>query len=93
MAKNTINDLTAKQELPVTAKNLIITTARTSCISSLPKIHKPNNPDRPIASACSCPTVLISSYYRLTLRTANTHLKFFVTLIPSAKTNLFSLWI
>ena len=42
--------------------NLIITTPRTSCIYFLPKIHKPNNPGRPIVSACSCPTALISSY-------------------------------
>ena len=62
IAKNTINDLTAKQELPATAKNLIITTPRTSCIYFLPKIHKPNNPGRPIVSACSCPTELIFSY-------------------------------
>ena len=60
--KNTIKDLIAKQELPATAKNLIITTPRTSCIYFLPKIHKPNNPGRPIVSACSCPTELISSY-------------------------------
>ena len=51
-----------KQELPVTAQNLIITTPRTSCIYFKPKIHKPNNPGRPIVSACSCPTELISSY-------------------------------
>ena len=62
IVKNTINDLIAKQELPATAKNLIITTPRTSCIYFLPKIHKPNNPGRPIVSACSCPTELISSY-------------------------------
>ena len=62
IVKNTINDLRAKQELPATAKNLIITTPRTSCIYFLPKIHKPNNPGRPIVSACSCPTELISSY-------------------------------
>ena len=43
-------------------QNLIITTPRTSCIYFLPKIHKPNNPGRPIVSACSCPTELISSY-------------------------------
>ena len=48
--------------MPATAKNLIITTPRTSCIYFLPKIHKPNNPGRPIVSACSCPTELISSY-------------------------------
>ena len=62
IVKNTINDLIAKQELPATAKNLIITTPRTSCIYFLPKIHKPNNPGRPIVSVCSCPTELISSY-------------------------------
>ena len=62
IVKNTINDLIAKQELPATAKNLIITTPRTSCIYFLPKIHKPNNPGRPIVSACSCPSELISSY-------------------------------
>ena len=28
----------------------------------IPKIHKPNNPGRPIISACSCPTELISSF-------------------------------
>ena len=62
IVKSTINDLIVKQELPATATNLIITTLRTSCIYFLPKIHKPNNPGRPIVSACSCPTELISSY-------------------------------
>ena len=33
-----------------------------SCIYFKPKIHKPNNPGRPIVSACSFPTELISSY-------------------------------
>ena len=55
--KSTINDVIVKQELPAT--NLIITTPRTSCIYFLPKIHKPNNPGRPIVSACNCPTELI----------------------------------
>ena len=62
IVKSTINDHRVKQELPATATNLIITTPRTSCIYFLPKIHKPNNPGRPIVSACSCPTELISSY-------------------------------
>ena len=60
--KDTIHELITKQELPVTAQNLIINTPRTSCIYFKPKIHKPNNPGRPIVSACSCPTELISSY-------------------------------
>ena len=62
VVKDTIQNLIVKQELPATATNLIITTPRTSCIYFLPKIHKPNNPGRPIVSACSCPTELISSY-------------------------------
>ena len=61
-AKETIQDLISKQELPATAQNLIITTSRTSRIYFKPKIHKPNNPGRPIVSACSCPTEHISSY-------------------------------
>ena len=52
----------AKQELPATAKNLIITTPRTSSIYFFSKIHKPNNPGRPIVLARSCPTELISNY-------------------------------
>ena len=62
VVKDTIQNLIVKQELPATATNLIITTPRTSCIYFLPKIHKPNNPGRPIVSACSCPTELISSF-------------------------------
>ena len=100
IVKSTINDLIVKQELPATATNLIITTPRTSCIYSLPKIHKPNNPGRPIVSACNCPTELISSYldllsdlYRHTLKTVNTHFKFFAISISWAKTSLFSLCI
>ena len=62
IVKDTNQNLIVKQELPATATNLIITTPRTSCIYFLPKIHKPNNPGRPIVSACSCPTELISSY-------------------------------
>ena len=60
--KDTIQELITKQKLPVTAQNLIINTPRTSCIYFKPKSHKANNPGRPIVSACSCPTELISSY-------------------------------
>ena len=62
LVKKTILDFISKQELPATAQNLIITTPRTSRIYFKPKIHKLNNPGRPIVSACSCPTELISSY-------------------------------
>ena len=56
------NDLISKQNLPATAQNLTIATPRTSVIYFKPKIHKPNNPGRPIVSAYSCPTELISQY-------------------------------
>ena len=62
LVKDTIRNLIVNQELPYTATNLIIKTPRTSCIYFLPKIHKPNKPGRPIVSACSCPTELISSF-------------------------------
>ena len=39
-----------------------VTTPRLSVIYFKPKIHKPNNPGRPIVSAYSCPTELISQY-------------------------------
>ena len=49
-------------DLPHTAKNLISIKPRTPVMYFLPKIHKPDNPGRPIVSACGCPTELISSY-------------------------------
>ena len=62
IVKSTINDLIVKQESTATATYLIITTPRSSRIYFLLKIHKPNNPGRPIVSACSWPTKLIYSY-------------------------------
>ena len=62
IVKNTINDLIARRELPATAKKLTITTTRTSCIYFLPKIHKPNNPGRPIVPARSWLTEIVSNY-------------------------------
>ena len=62
IVKNTIKDMIASCELPPTAKHLVVTTPRTSRFYMLPKIHKPNNPGRPIVSACCCPTENISAY-------------------------------
>ena len=62
LVKDTIQNLIVNQKIPDTATTLIINTPRTSCIYFLPKIHQSNNPGRPIVSACSCPTELISSY-------------------------------
>ena len=58
----TINSFIADGSLLPTAKHIFVTTPRTSHIYFLLKIHKPNNPGRPIVSACSCPTELISNY-------------------------------
>ena len=60
--KSTINDMIATCALPPSNKNLVLTTPHTSRFYLLPKIHKPNNPGRPIVSACSCPTENISAY-------------------------------
>ena len=62
IVKDTVNKLILEQKLPSTARNLFITTPKTSTFYLKPKIHKPNNPGRPIISACSCPTELISSF-------------------------------
>ena len=60
--KSTVNEMIATCTLPPSAKNLVVTTLHTSRFYLLPKIHKPNNPGRPIVSACSWPTENISAY-------------------------------
>ncbi|XP_062914076.1 uncharacterized protein LOC134351618 [Mobula hypostoma] len=62
MVSHTIIDFIHSGNLPSTATNLIVPTPRTSRFYLLPKIHKPACPGRPIVSACSCPTELISAY-------------------------------
>jgi len=59
---DTIKDMIPSCQLPSTAKLLVVTTPRTSHFYMLPKIHKPNNPGRPIVSACCCQTENISVY-------------------------------
>ena len=60
--KTTINHFIQASDLPASASNLFTTMPKTPVIYFLPKIHKPDNPARPIVSACSCPTELISSF-------------------------------
>ena len=62
IVKNTIKDMITSCQLPLTAKHPVVTTSQTSRFYMLPKIHKPNNPGRPIVSACYCPTENISVY-------------------------------
>ena len=52
IVKDTVNKLILEQKLPSTARNLFVTTPKTSTLYLKPKIHKPNNPGRPIISAC-----------------------------------------
>ena len=47
---------------PPQARKLIVDEPRCSVFYCLPKIHKPNNPGRPIVSTISCPTSLISKF-------------------------------
>ena len=52
-------------QLPANASNLVITTPINYLLSRiyfLLRIHKPNNPGRPIVPAYSCPTEIISIY-------------------------------
>ena len=57
-----VHDAISKRELPPSATNLIVDHPRTSKFYLLPKIHKPGNPDRPIVSACNCPTEPLATY-------------------------------
>ena len=59
-----IKHLITTQDLPTGASSLCVID---SCVGKptfymLPKIHKPDNPGRPIVSACSCPTEHISAF-------------------------------
>ena len=58
----TLNDEINKGSLPDGALNLIIKNPRCGKFYLLPKIHKVNNPGRPVVSACSCPTEIISAF-------------------------------
>ncbi|XP_071478870.1 uncharacterized protein [Diadema antillarum] len=49
-------------------KKLIPKDPRRPNMYFLPKIHKPNNPGRPIVSGCACPTVQISRFLDFHLR-------------------------
>eukprot|EP00061_Rhincodon_typus_P015971 g43935.t1 len=59
----TINNLITLGDLPSTASTLIVPQTHTTHFYLLLKIHKPDCPGRPIVSACSCPTELISSNF------------------------------
>ena len=56
----------------------MVAAPRCSKFYMLPKIHKPGNPGRPIVSACSCPTELISHYLDGILQTFVSSLPTFI---------------
>ncbi|KAJ8031993.1 hypothetical protein HOLleu_25387 [Holothuria leucospilota] len=58
----TVKDLIREEQLPANAVNLIQDNPHCATFYLLPKIHKENNPGRPIVSTVSCPTELISKY-------------------------------
>ena len=58
IVKDTIQKLITKQQLPVTAQNLIITTPRVRIYLFISNLNITN----PYVSGCSCATELISSY-------------------------------
>ena len=62
IVSNAITDEIGKGNLPDGALNLVNKSPRCSKFYLLPKIHKPNNPGRPVVSACNCPTEFISAF-------------------------------
>ena len=63
VVKSTVNDMISSGQSPQSAKHLVVLTSiRTSRFYLPPKIHKENNPERPIVSACGCPTENIALY-------------------------------
>ena len=76
--KSAVKQMIQANELPASAKNLILQTPRTSRFYLLPKIHKENNPGIPIVSACNCPTENIASYLNMVMSPLVCNLKTYV---------------
>ena len=64
----TMKDFILADQLPPTARLLIRHQPKQPTFYLLPKIHKANNHDRPLVSACSCPTEHISEYLDVVLQ-------------------------
>ena len=62
IVNDSVQDEISLGNLPATASNLIPVNPRCSRFYLLPKIHKPENPGRPVVSACCCPTEFISAF-------------------------------
>eukprot|EP00745_Piridium_sociabile_P023737 TRINITY_DN3707_c0_g1_i1.p1 TRINITY_DN3707_c0_g1~~TRINITY_DN3707_c0_g1_i1.p1 ORF type:complete len:909 (-),score=150.62 TRINITY_DN3707_c0_g1_i1:630-3356(-) len=62
LVRRTIKEAVTAGHLPSEAIRAVVREPRESRFYVLPKIHKVNNPGRPIVSACSCPTTIISQF-------------------------------
>ena len=60
--KDILSDEIDGKRLPKSALNLVEGNPRCGRFYLLPKIHKPEIPGRPVVSACSCPTSIISAF-------------------------------
>ena len=76
--KTAVKQMIQANELPASSKNLILQTPRTSRFYLLPKIHKESNPERPIVSACNCPTENIACYLDMVMSPLVCNLKTYV---------------
>ena len=63
-----VEELIENEKLPPTARNLLVEDPATSYFYLLAKIHKANNPGRPIVSNINCPTYQIAKYLSEVLR-------------------------
>ena len=62
VVKTTVFEEINANHLPKSASVLVLDEVRCSRFYLLPKIHKIDVPGRPVVSACSCPTELLSTY-------------------------------
>lgn len=63
-------------DLPPTEQHVVVSTSRSSRFYMLPKIHKSNNPARPIMSACCCPSTYLHEVMALLVRCLPTDLRY-----------------
>ena len=78
MIKSAVKQMIQANELPASAKSLILQTPRTSCFYLLLKIHKEYNLGGPIVSACNYPTKNIVSYLDMVMSPLVCNLKTYV---------------
>ncbi|XP_076441021.1 uncharacterized protein LOC143280275 [Babylonia areolata] len=62
LIRRTIKTAVDNGHVPFEALHAVMKEPRESLLYILTKIHKVNNPGRPIVSACACPTALISAF-------------------------------